>query len=262
MQQEQINNQHKNMQAEFSTGISSMSNTCRMKISMKDAAKKFIRNGGILPRIIVKLYNTFLGGNKFIIRGSHPRSNAINIETAILKKVRIEIHGNDNHISLRDGCRLNSTRITVYGSHNRIIVGKLCSLLNTSFCIEDDNNIIELGERTTLCGTTELASIEGCKITIGTDCMFSRDIILRTGDSHSVVNLSGGRINASKDISIGNHVWLGTHVIITKGVKINDDSIVGAGAVVTKPFDEKNIVLAGNPARTVKRDISWKRERI
>ena len=39
---------------------------------------------------------------------------------------------------------------------------------------------------------------------------------------------------------------------------IPDGAIVGAYSVVAGRFDEKNSVIAGNPARVVKRNIEWK----
>ncbi len=70
---------------------------------------------------------------------------------------------------------------------------------------------------------TRLACIEGTSIEIGEDCMFSANIVFRTGDSHSIINSDGQRINASKSICIGNHVWIGNTVIVNKGVKVSDN---------------------------------------
>ncbi|MBI4430605.1 MAG: acyltransferase [Candidatus Omnitrophica bacterium] len=53
-----------------------------------------------------------------------------------------------------------------------------------------------------------------------------------------------------KDIIIGNNVWLGAHVVILPGVKISDDVIVAAGAVVTKDVPA-NSVVGGVPAKVI-----------
>lgn len=87
--------------------------------------------------------------------------------------------------------------------------------------------------------------------------MFSANISIRVGDSHSITDLEGKRVNPSRDVKIGNHVWIGNTVLITKGVEIKEDSIVGTGSVVTRKFVETNVVIAGNPAQIVKRDVSW-----
>ncbi|MBA2585639.1 MAG: maltose acetyltransferase, partial [Chthoniobacterales bacterium] len=51
---------------------------------------------------------------------------------------------------------------------------------------------------------------------------------------------------------IGDNVWIGMNAVILKGVAIGENSVVAAGAVVTKSVPE-NCVVAGNPAKIVKR---------
>lgn len=53
-------------------------------------------------------------------------------------------------------------------------------------------------------------------------------------------------------IIIGNNVWIGSGVVITKGVTIGDNAVVGAGAVVTKDVPE-NTKVAGVPARPLEK---------
>ncbi len=54
-----------------------------------------------------------------------------------------------------------------------------------------------------------------------------------------------------KPIHIGKNVWIGSGAIVLPGVTIGDNSIVGAGSVVTKNV-EPNSVVAGNPAKFIK----------
>lgn len=85
---------------------------------------------------------------------------------------------------------------------------------------------------------------------------------MRTGDSHSIVDMSGERINHAEDVVIGDHVWIGYRVLINKGAVIPENTIIGTGAVVTKSFEEPNTVLAGVPAKVVKKDVNWRKERL
>ena len=92
--------------------------------------------------------------------------------------------------------------------------------------------------------------------------MFSKDINIRTGDGHAIVNKkTGERINPSKDVTIGNHVWIGMRGIFLKGTSIGDNSVVGASSIVTKKIEKSNVAIAGNPAIVVKENIDWKRDR-
>ena len=98
---------------------------------------------------------------------------------------------------------------------------------------------------------------EGRSITIGRDCLFSSDLVFRTGDSHSLTDLSGRRINPARDITVGDHVWIGHRALICKGVVLPRDCVVGTGAVVTRGAFDEHTVIAGSPARTVRQNVSW-----
>ena len=52
-------------------------------------------------------------------------------------------------------------------------------------------------------------------------------------------------------IALGDNVWLGGGVIVCPGVTIGDDTVVGAGAVVTRDLPA-GVVAVGNPARVLR----------
>ena len=58
----------------------------------------------------------------------------------------------------------------------------------------------------------------------------------------------------SLPIHIGNNVWIGAHSVILPGVTIGDNSVIGAGSIVTRDIPA-NVVAVGNPCR-VMREIS------
>ena len=53
------------------------------------------------------------------------------------------------------------------------------------------------------------------------------------------------------------HVWIGEKAYITKSGGVNDNTIIGACSVLSKKFVETNIVVAGNPAVIVRRNVEW-----
>lgn len=60
------------------------------------------------------------------------------------------------------------------------------------------------------------------------------------------------------DTYIGKNCFIGAHAIIMPGIHIGDGSIVATGSVVTRDV-EPNCIVAGNPARVIKRDILTQR---
>jgi acetyltransferase-like isoleucine patch superfamily enzyme len=87
-------------------------------------------------------------------------------------------------------------------------------------------------------------------IEIGDNCMIASGAYITDSDWHGIYDRIE-RNATPAPIRIGNNVWIGDHALVLKGVTIGDNSIVGAGAVVTKDVPA-NVVVAGNPARVVK----------
>jgi acetyltransferase-like isoleucine patch superfamily enzyme len=58
-------------------------------------------------------------------------------------------------------------------------------------------------------------------------------------------------------VAIGDNVWIGAKAIILKGVTIGDGAVVAAGSVVTKDV-APGVLVAGNPARTLKSNVQWR----
>ena len=58
-------------------------------------------------------------------------------------------------------------------------------------------------------------------------------------------------IEFAKPITVGNNVWFGGNVCVMPGVSIGDNTVIGAGSVVTKDIPP-NVVAVGNPCKPVK----------
>lgn len=220
----------------------------------KKHLKKMIRQDS--PSIIW-LINRFSSNSHALLNNQKGIHSSV-----VLRQVQLIDCGNNNRIQISAHSRLNQCEMRFYGNNNYVNIDEGCLLNQLTIWIEDDANIVSIGANTTVNGYTQMSCIEGKTILIGEDCMFSSSISLRTGDSHSIINSQGERVNIAKDVCIGNHVWIGQNVFIGKGANIGQGSIVGACAVVTRSFDKQCVVLAGNPAEIVKEDVEWKRERI
>ncbi len=55
-----------------------------------------------------------------------------------------------------------------------------------------------------------------------------------------------------KPVIIGKGCWIGMNSVILPGVTLGNNTIVGAGSIVTKSFHDGNCMIAGNPAKKIK----------
>ena len=211
-------------------------------------------------RVLSRLYR-LLGRN--VIRVA--RGSTFNVGNAFMKRCTVSVSGKDNTVEIQPGLtRLENCSVSIHGSGCRIVIGAGSNLKCANLCVQDDNGRILIGNHVTVSGTTEMAAIEGTSIEIGDDCLFSAQIQLRTGDSHSILDkASGKRINPSKDIHIGEHVWIGPDVKLLKGVRVGSHSIVGTGAVLSEGEYPSNCIVGGlGHGRVLKEGIDWTPERL
>jgi len=55
-----------------------------------------------------------------------------------------------------------------------------------------------------------------------------------------------------EEVILGDDVWIGANCVILPGVWLGNNTVVGAGSVVTKSFPEGHCVVAGNPAKKIR----------
>ena len=95
----------------------------------------------------------------------------------------------------------------------------------------------------------------GCKfqdqggVYIGENSLIGHNVILATLN-HDMDPYHRADLHP-KPIHIGKRVWIGSGSMILPGITIGDNSIVGAGSVVTKDVPP-NVIVAGNPAKFIK----------
>jgi acetyltransferase-like isoleucine patch superfamily enzyme len=107
--------------------------------------------------------------------------------------------------------------------------------------------VVEIGNGTYLNRNTEI--VAAVLVRIGRDCKIARDVLIMDTDQHPVS--SAPLVHAP--VEIGDRVWIGSRVIVLKGVFIGHDSIIGAGAIVTKSIPPHSLVTG--PAASVVRSL-------
>jgi maltose O-acetyltransferase len=113
----------------------------------------------------------------------------------------------------------------------------------------DYGRYIHIGARTFINFGAVLLDVAA--ITIGDDVQLGPNVQLLTPTHPLDPAARLAKWEAAQPIHIGNNVWLGGGTIVLPGVSIGDNSVVGAGAVVTRSLPA-NVVAVGNPARVVR----------
>ena len=96
-------------------------------------------------------------------------------------------------------------------------------------------------------------------VKIGKNCLFSSEISIRTSDGHTIFEIDSKKVVNQPDfgISIGDHVWIGSKVDILKDSKIGNNCVIGTRALLCGGEFPDNCVIAGNPAKIIKKEINW-----
>lgn len=196
--------------------------------------------------------------SKELIKPINGNGNLIDRKGALIKSTRSTINGNNNRISLQYNAKISKCTFTISGDHNSVIIETGARIDGVAFVITSNDCTIRIGQRTRIYNNTHIAAIEdNSHVSIGNDCLISSNVDIRTGDSHSVIDVkTGNRTNFAKNIFIGDHVWIGAKVDILKGSHIHDNCIIGMKSIVTKTIPANSIAV-GNPARLVKSDVVW-----
>jgi maltose O-acetyltransferase len=96
-----------------------------------------------------------------------------------------------------------------------------------------------------------LTALDVAPISIGNDCQIGPNVQLLTPTHPIEPQPRRDKLEGAKPIVLEDNVWLGGGVIVLPGVTIGENSVIGAGAVVTKDVPA-NSVAVGNPARVIR----------
>jgi len=178
------------------------------------------------------------------------------VSFTLVQKLRnkIRIKG-DLDLSLAKNAKIVGCDIFVNGKNNQLIIEKNVKIRLTKIEIVGDNCCITVGENTTIGHNSYLSAKEGRTLSIGRDCMFSRNVKVMTSDGHFIYK-NREILNKGKDIVIENNVWLADNVTILKGVHISSGSVVGIDATLTRNLPS-NSIAAGNPAKIIQENIEF-----
>ena len=155
--------------------------------------------------------------------GSHP---------FIIKPWHIELFGGPirigSHVTLL-GCSDKKTRLTVWSEHK-------------------DIPGITIGDHVLISPGVRISAAHS--ITIADSCMLASHVYITDSDWHGIYDRSLPPSQTFR-VVLEENVWIGDSAIVCKGVTIGQNSIVGAGSVVTSDIPA-NVIAAGNPAKILR----------
>ena len=96
-----------------------------------------------------------------------------------------------------------------------------------------------------------LTCVDDTHIYVGDHTMLAPNVVLATAGHPILPALRKKGYQYNMPIHIGKNCWLGAGVIVLPGVTIGDNSVIGAGSVVTKDIPE-NVVAVGNPCKVLR----------
>jgi acetyltransferase-like isoleucine patch superfamily enzyme len=199
-----------------------------------------------------------LGHNRCRIHGQ----SRVHKAGVFLQRVSIDVEGDGHEVRIMPNARIFNLRITLRGSAHRLVIGEDCYIKAGSFCMEDTKGSLVIGRDTTIEEAAIAVTEDRSTVTIGSDCMLAFGIDIRNGDSHGIYDkVSGQRINKAANITIGDHVWIAAHASILKGVSLGDGCIIGSRSLVTGGEIPANSLAVGVPARIIRTNVVWTRQR-
>ena len=169
------------------------------------------------------------------------------------------------HIPYGKGCKFFGFPIIVKAGGGDIKIGSrmtlasiflsnMIGLWQRSVIIARNGGRIQIGDDVSMSGVTIYAFKH---IEIGDHTIIGANTKIFDSDFHPIdpqirlVNEDDKVHTAMKDTIIGKNVFIGCNALILKGVHIGDNSVIGAGSVVSRDVPA-NCVAAGNPATVMK----------
>ena len=97
-----------------------------------------------------------------------------------------------------------------------------------------------------------LTMVDDTVIEIGDHTMFGPNVTICTGTHPLSPELREKGMQYNLPVKIGRNCWIGAGALILPGVSIGDNSVIGAGSVVTRDIPE-NVLAFGNPCRVIRK---------
>ena len=135
------------------------------------------------------------------------------------------------------------------------IIRQLFGHVGKSVCIHspfhcDFGAQISVGDH--FVGNFNLTILDEAPVTIGDHVFIGPNVGIYTVNHALLPDQRNAGIMRSLPIAIGNNVWIGGHTVVMQGVTIGDNTVIGAGSVVTRDIPA-GVVAVGSPCRVLRK---------
>lgn len=215
-----------------------------------------------------KEHNVFLSkyNPNLKIKGNNNKITFINHQKRTLffpKGINISINGNNNNLILYVS-DFENFRINIWYDDNSFVIDEQnLQKVSDVFVGIAHGATVKIGRDCEL-GNGDLHIVANSdyinkhKLVIGNNVHIAKDVIIRTSDGQTLIDLlTNTPISEPEDVIIEDNVWIMSRCIILKGSYISKGSALGAYSLLNKKFYEKNILLCGTPAKCIKTNITW-----
>ncbi|MBE7700687.1 acyltransferase [Oerskovia sp. Sa1BUA8] len=174
--------------------------------------------------------------------------------------VKIVIRGKNNRVVVAPGAMVSRLQLTFDANNGTFYLGANPRQSWTDYNVRiAEDSTVRIGDGVTTTTTVLISAVEGTTVAVGNDVMFASGNQLRGDDGHPIFDIRTGlRVNPARDITVGDHVWMGREAVALGGADIGRGSVIGFRSLV-KGRIPNNVIAAGTPARVLRRDIAWER---
>lgn len=134
--------------------------------------------------------------------------------------------------------------------------GKALTILSPFFC--DYGYNISIGDNFFM--NMNCVILDGAKVTFGDNVFVAPGCGFYTAGHPLDSQRRNSGLEYAYPITVGNNVWIGAQVCVLPGVTIGDNTVIGAGSVVTRSIPA-NVLAAGNPCRVIRAITEADKER-
>ncbi|AMD18074.1 hypothetical protein TL18_08620 [Methanobrevibacter sp. YE315] len=177
-----------------------------------------------------------------------------------LTNTTIKFGGVNNILVCEGDINLTNANISFSGS-NSIIYLSYSQLHYRITIVIRNNSTLFIGKNNKF-GVSELYVEEHQNLIIGDDCLIGSAVTIKTSELYPEYDLdSKNRVNFSKSVLIGDHVWIGNQVFISKGTQIGSGAIIGSHSYIPPAsIIHSNTHVQGNPIRTIRNNVFFTKD--